>query len=64
MPTDRPQPGLSGALLLAELLPSAWAQWLQVEVDAILGVQDQLEQLDGWPQRVQGKLKSGASRGP
>ena len=57
MPRERPQPGLSGALLLAELLPRAWAQWPQVKVDAILGAQDQLGQFDGWPQRVQGELK-------
>lgn len=38
-PRERPQPGLAGALLSADLLPRAGAQRLQVEADAILGEQ-------------------------
>lgn len=43
----RPQIGLSGVLISAELLLRARAQRLQVEVDAILGAKDQLGHLDG-----------------
>lgn len=59
----RPKPGLSGALILAEPLLRAQAQWLQVEVDAILGAQDQLQDLDGWPQKVGDKLKAEQAEG-
>lgn len=55
--------GLSGTLFSAELLPRAWAQRLQAEVDAILGAQDQLGHLDGEPQGVQGELKAEQAEG-
>lgn len=57
VPKERTQPGLTGVLLLAKLLPRARAQWLQVEVDPILGVQGQLDNLDGWLQGIRGELK-------
>lgn len=63
VPRKRPQPRSPGALLLAESLLRARAQWLQVQVDAILGAQDQLQGLDGWPQEVGGKLKAEQAEG-
>lgn len=55
--------GLSGTQFSAELLPRVWAQRLQVEMDAILGPQNQLGHLDGGPQGVQGELKAEQAEG-
>lgn len=60
---ERPQPGRPGTLLSAELLPSLGAQRLQVEVDAVLGAQDQLGQLDGQPQGVHREFKAEQAQG-
>lgn len=45
-------------LLSIELLPRPTAQRLQVEMDTILGAQDQLRHLDGQPRGIQRELKA------